>query len=397
LKKVFSLPIPHSLGWFYQSITEWLGFTPNSHEGKTMALAAYGKPDPVLFKALEKMLQLKPNGEYRYNPVYSFAGKHSKGKIFSDQLEGLLGKCRIKGEPFLAIHYDVAYATQQLIERAMLALLEKVTGMPEFSGNICLAGGVSLNCKMNGVLASHKKVSCIYVPPVASDDGTAFGAALLLAKTKGFKVRNQLEHAYWGPSFKNSRIEEELKNAGLSYFYREDIVSYAAEALKEGKIIGWFQGAMEVGARALGNRSILAHPGLPQMKDKVNLQVKNREAWRPFAASILYEAAERMVLNPMPSPFMTIAFSTTEEARKLIPEAIHIDGTTRPQFVTLANNKIYYQLIKEFERLTGIPALLNTSFNDQEEPIVCRPEQAIQTFLNTGLDVLVLGNYYVTK
>lgn len=397
LKKVFSLPIPHSLGWFYQSITEWLGFTPNSHEGKTMALAAYGKPDPVLIKALGNMLQLRPDGEYRYNPVYSFAGKHSKGKIFSDQLEGLLGKCRTKGEPFQTIHYDIAYAGQHLIEKAMMALLEKFISKPGFSGNICLAGGVTLNCKMNGVLASHKQVRSIFVPPVSSDDGTALGAALLLAKAKGFTVRNQLEHAYWGPSFENSKIEEELKKSGLAYFYREDIVTYAAEALKDGKIMGWFQGAMEVGARALGNRSILAHPGLSKMKDRVNLQVKNREAWRPFAASILYEAAERMVHHPKPSPYMTIAFSATEEAKRLIPEAIHIDGTTRPQFVTLANNRMYYQLIKEFERLTGIPALLNTSFNDQEEPIVCRPEQAIQTFLNTGLEVLVLGNYYVTK
>jgi carbamoyltransferase len=397
LKKIFSLPIPHSLGWFYQSITEWLGFTPNSHEGKTMALAAYGKPDPALFMALEKMLRLRPDGEYRYNPVYSFAGRHSKGKIFSDQLESLLGRCRLKGEPFLALHYDVAFATQQLIENAMLAMVEKLMAKPGFSGNLCLAGGVSLNCKMNGVLASHKQVNKIFVPPVSSDDGTALGAALLLAKERGYNVRSQLEHAYWGPSFDNVRIEEELKKAGLTYFYREDIVSFAAEALKEGKIIGWFQGAMEVGARALGNRSILAHPGLPKMKDRVNLRVKNREAWRPFAASILFEAAERMVHNPKPSPFMTIAFSTTEEAKKLIPEAIHIDGTTRPQFVTLANNRIFYQLIKEFERLTGIPALLNTSFNDQEEPIVCRPEQAIQTFLNTGLEVLVLGNFYVIK
>jgi carbamoyltransferase len=343
------------------------------------------------------MLKIQPDGSYRHNPVYSFAGKHTSGKIYSDQLEQALGKARAKGETLNTYHHDVAYAAQEMLEHAILGIAENVFKQSGFSGNLCLAGGVALNCKANGVLAEHPAIKNLFVPPVASDDGTALGAALLLAKNKGLNPRISLPHAYWGPAYNDSDIETELRSSGLAYKYVVDIAVYAAQSLAQGKIIGWFQGSMEVGARALGNRSILAHPAISGMKDKVNLEIKNRENWRPFAASILDHAAHRMVQHSKHSPFMTIAFHCTDEAQKLIPEALHVDGTTRPQFVIPEANPLYYHLLTEFEKLTGIAALLNTSFNGHEEPIVCTPQQAINTFKATGLDSLAIGNFWVDK
>ena len=397
ITQVETMQIPHSLGWFYQSITEWLGFTPNSHEGKTMALAAYGKYDADTMFKLQQMLSIDTDGAYSYNPRFSFAGKHTTGSVYSTKLEALLGKARAADSALLPYHYNVAYAAQSLIESAMLGLLKRVTKLPNFNGNICLAGGVALNCKMNGILAAHPAVKNVFVPPVSSDDGTALGAAMLHAKAMGINHRLSMQHAYYGPSFSDKEIEQALRQTTMPFSLEPCIEKTAASALAQGKIIGWFQGAMEAGARALGNRSILAHPAIEGMSNKVNLQVKNREAWRPFAASILCDAKDRLLLHAQHAPFMTIAFSTTAEAQQLIPEAIHTDGTTRPQLVTPEANYLYHRLISEFEKQTGIPALLNTSFNDKEEPIVCTPEQAVKTFLSTGLDALAIGNYWLQK
>lgn len=397
IQLVETLKIPHSLGWFYQSITEWLGFTPNSHEGKTMALAVYGNYDEDLQRKLTRLLQLKQSGSYTYNPIYSFAGRHTKGSIYSDELEQVLGCARNKNEDFTPYHYNVAFNAQYLLEKATSALVTKIARDKTFSGNLCLAGGVALNCKMNGVLMQAEGVKQIFVPPVSSDDGTALGAAMLYAKQKGADPRFSMQHAYYGPTYTDKEIEAVLKQCNLPYTRPENITQTTAELLAQGKIVARFNGGMEVGARALGNRSILAHPAIKGMKNRINAQIKGREDWRPFAVSALFEARNQLVEHACHSPFMTIAFKVRKQALPILSEGVHIDGTTRPQFVTATANADYYNLIAAFEKITGIPALLNTSFNTNEEPVVCSPAQAIKAFYGTGLDALALGNFLLLK
>lgn len=397
IKLVETIKIPHSLGWFYQSITEWLGFTPNSHEGKTMALAAYGSYDEGIQQKLKRLLQLKQNGGYTYNPVYSFAGRHTKGNIFSNELEQVLGSARSKGENFTPYHYNVAFNTQYLLEKAAGALVARIAADKTFSGNLCLAGGVALNCKMNGALMQLEGVSRVFVPPVSSDDGTALGAAMLYARQKGADPRFSMQHAYYGPAFTDTEIEIVLKQCKLPYTHTQNIAQATAQLLAQGKIVARFNGAMEVGARALGNRSILANPAIKGMKDRVNAEIKGRESWRPFAVSVLSDAGNQLVEHAAHSPFMTTAFKVRPQALPLIAEGVHIDGTTRPQFVTSTANSEYYSLITAFEKITGVPALLNTSFNTNEEPIVCTPAQAIKAFYATGLDAMALGSFMLLK
>lgn len=392
-----SYPIPHSLGWFYQSITEWLGFRPNSHEGKTMALAAYGRPNLNVRQQLAQMLSLGAAGAYTYRPKYSFAGQHTKGEVYSTAMERLLGTARAAHEPIEDLHRDVAFEAQQLLERAVVQIGHEIAKDPSFSGRLCVAGGVALNCKMNGVLAQVKGVREVYVSPVSSDDGAALGAALCAVARTGADPRFVLPHAYYGPSFLPQEIEQVLQQAQVTFTRPQEITTAVAQLLAEGKIVGWFQGKMEIGARALGNRSILANPLLPTLRDKVNTEVKNRETWRPFAASILAEDAALYLKNPQSAPFMAIAFDTTPHAQQQIAAALHIDGTTRPQLVTSAANPRYYALLKAFGQLTGANVLLNTSLNTREEPIVCTPAQALRAFQASGLDAIAIGDFLVLK
>jgi len=394
---VRSFAIPHSLGWFYQSITEWLGFSPNSHEGKTMALAAYGQPNAAIRQKLAKMLRLSEGGGYAYVPRFSFAGRHTQGNVFSADLVALLGQPRGAHAPINDYHREVAFGAQQLLEEAAVGLVRAVVKDPVFSGNLCLAGGVALNCKMNGVVAQVEGVKQVYVSPVSSDDGSALGAAMLCAVQQGEDPRFAMTHAYYGPSFLPHEIEQVLQQAKVGYTRPPSITAAVAQLLAEGKIVGWFQGGMEIGARALGHRSILAHPALLAMRDKVNREVKNRETWRPFAASILADDATLYLKNPQSAPFMAMAFATTPLAVTHLSAALHIDGTTRPHLVTSAANPRYYELIKAFGALTGVNALLNTSLNTNEEPIVCTPQQALKAFYGSGLDALALGDFLLQK
>jgi carbamoyltransferase len=252
---------------------------------------------------------------------------------------------------------------------------------------------------MNGKLASLPFVRDIFIQPAAHDAGTALGAALeVYVEKTGKRPAWAMEHAYWGPSYSNEEIESVLKQSeGIQYSRSENIAREAAEAIAEGKILGWFQGRMEVGPRALGNRSIIADPSRADMKDRVNKQVKNREPWRPFAPSMLYQTMDQFLVDPRPSPFMILAFDTKEEAREQIQSAIHVDNTCRPQSVRKEHNPSYWQLISEFEKLTGIAAILNTSFNLNTQPIVNTPEQAVRTLLESGLEGLAIGDYIVKK
>lgn len=401
LTKIYSAEIPNSLGWFYQAITEFLGFTPNNHEGKTMALAALGEKNDVIFEQFEKILRIDNNCKnlYRFNYKYAFGGNHSKGNVFSQQLEELLGPCRQKNEPISKRHKDIAFAAQFFLEKIVLHLIEeKIFKHPDFNGNLCLAGGVSLNCKLNGKIAAQLQIKNIYIPPFSSDNGTALGAAqFVMSKELQLFEFNPIKHAYWGPSFSNASIQKLLEKLNIAYTKEANIAKKTAELLCENKVVAWFQGRMEVGSRALGNRSILANPTNKNARDIVNLKVKNRELWRPFAASILNEEKKSFTSSLNESPFMTLAVTVKKEMAGKIPAVIHEDLTTRPQFVIKENHKIYHELIKHFGDKSGIYAVLNTSFNTCEEPIICTPEQAIKAFFATEIDCLVMGDFLVTK
>lgn len=369
-----------SWGLMYEAITEKLGFRRHSGEGKVMGLAAYGKPDPMGL------------------PFVDWTGDipaiiPEARKDFIDNLP-----LRKPEEPITDWHKNLAATLQDTLERAVIKMAEYLynrTGCV----NLTLAGGTALNCSMNGKLAALPFVKKIFIQPAAYDAGTALGAALMVQKDKtGRRTPWNMEHAYWGPQYSNEEILIALQAyAELNYHQSDNIFAETAELLKKGKIIGWFQGRSEIGPRALGNRSILANPSLPEMKDKVNNQVKHREPWRPFAPSILEENVDRYVGSQVSSPFMIIAFDTIPAKQSEITSAIHVDGTCRPQTVSKKTNPRYWNLIKEFQKLTGIPAVLNTSFNVDSQPIVNSPIEAIDTFLNCGIDVLAIGDYIVYK
>ncbi|MDD3877281.1 MAG: carbamoyltransferase N-terminal domain-containing protein, partial [Bacteroidales bacterium] len=324
LRKIKSVNIPHSLGWFYQCITEYLGFTPNSHEGKTMALAAYGEYDKKLFQSFSKIIKSDDKGNYRFDSKYAFTGKHDRGSVYSTELVKLLGPPRLKNEEFSQRHKDIAFAAQHILENITVNIVKGISSLPDFNGNLCLAGGVTLNCKMNGKIAELDTVKNIYIPPFANDTGSALGAAQILSVATGISCNYKLTHAYWGPQYSNSYIKEKLEKFGIKFSEEENMPFKIASLLSDGKIVGWFQGRTEIGSRALGSRSILANPMLPDIKDYVNRKVKGRENWRPFAASILYEKRFDFVDSQHDSPFMTLAFTVKDEIVQKVPSATHI-------------------------------------------------------------------------
>jgi carbamoyltransferase len=369
-----------SWGLMYEQITDKLGFRRHSGEGKVMGLAAYGTPDR------NGLPFVNWDGDI---PVIDGPQR----KAFVKSL-----KPRKQEDPITSEHKNLAATLQYTLEQAVQRMTEwlyKQTGLRR----LCLAGGTALNCSMNGKLALLPWVDEIFIQPAAYDAGTALGATLSVYVEKtGQRPDWRMEHAYWGPEFSNEQIEETLQAfQDLHYYRSNDIFSETARLLAEGKIIGWFQGRSEVGPRALGNRSIIADPSRPEMKDRVNNQVKHREPWRPFAPSVLEEAVGRYVTKPIASPYMILAFDTKTESREEIVSASHVDGTIRPQTVSRATNPRYWQLIKRFEELTGIPVVLNTSFNVDSQPIVNAPQEAVDTFLNCGIDVLAIGDFLVWK
>jgi carbamoyltransferase len=254
-----------------------------------------------------------------------------------------------------------------------------------------------MNCVMNGKLADEAFAGDVFVQPAAADNGASLGAALLLAKQYGSRVTHKMEHAYWGPAFDDGQIEQALKEAKIDYRRSGDVSEEVAAGIERGAIVGWFQGRMEVGARALGGRSILANPLLPEMKDRLNLEVKHREDWRPFCPSMTQEAYDRIIGSRHDSPFMILAFPVVEMYRESLPSVVHVDGTARPQVVKEEHSPAFFRLLKAFERRTGHAVLVNTSFNVQGEPIVCTPRDAIRCFGATGIDLLAIGNFIAEK
>jgi len=323
-------------------------------------------------------------------------GSPSIGTLYSEALPQLLGPARKKGEPLDQRLYDVAASMQIHLEEVILQLashLAKVTG----ETRLCLAGGVALNSVVNGRIRLETPFRELFIQPAAADDGTAIGAAFyiqhqLLRRPRSFVM----QHANWGPSFSNQEIEAAAKRAGLKAQKLEEPETAAARAISDGKVIGWFQGRMEFGPRALGNRSILADPRRADMKQILNERVKHRETFRPFAPSLLQEQAGKYFDQDYPSPFMLLVYKARPEQEKNIAGALHVDQTGRLQTVTPDQNERYHRLLTKLNELTGHGMVVNTSFNDSE-PIVCTPDDAIHCFLNTKMDALFLGDYEVSR
>lgn len=397
LQKLKEINIPHSLGWFYAAATKFCGFSPNDGEGKTMGLAPYGKPNKSISANIRKVISIENNG-YKINPEYLFYGDRTFTNEFTDHFVSLFGLPRDKDRSVFEENYaDFAYEAQLALEDTVSNLVRETISKTNVR-NVCLAGGVALNCKMNGVIASLPEVENIYVQPVSSDVGTTFGSSLaLIAEQKDMKYEFSMEHIYLGPEFTNDEIEDALKKRVLGYEYYAEVEKEAAQLIAEGKVIGWFQGRMEAGPRALGNRSILGDPRNPEMKDIINNKVKFREPWRPFCPSILEEYQNEYIENSFNSPYMIIAFKVKADMVGKIPAVVHIDNTARIQSVSKRTNLRYWNLIEEFRKTTEVPVVLNTSFNIKGEPIVCTPDEAIETFNKTEMDVLVMGNFIIKK
>jgi carbamoyltransferase len=371
-----------SWGYLYERYTERLGFRAHNDEGKVMGLAAYGDARGELFP----FLHVNSGDGF---PYYDYEGLY-------EHLHEIVQRSRDE-YPVNDYHEHVAARLQYSLEQAVAGIAERLyerTGLRD----LCLAGGTALNCSCNGKLLGLPFVDRVFIQPAASDSGTALGAAVYVhVQRTGERPRTEFDHAYWGPEYSNEEIEAALRLAKVPYRRPRDVAKEAAQLLAEGKIVGWFQGRMEVGPRALGGRSILAHPGDEAMKDAVNNNVKFREPWRPFAPSILAEYMEDYFGTDHPSPFMILAFEALEEAKRAIPAALHVDGTGRPQTVDRHSSPRYWELINEFRKLTGIPVVLNTSFNIESQPIVCTPKDALSTFFMCGLDALAIGDFILEK
>lgn len=402
---------PHSLGFLYTALTQYLGFWKYGDEYKVMGLSAFGKPDVYLSK-VENLLRLKKGGKFELNLKYFIhhkkhinlswsGGAPSVGQMFSRELENLLGPARRENEPLNERFGNIAAALQFVYEQGFFHILNEVYEKTQ-NNNIVLAGGTIQNSLANGKIFDKTPFKKIYIPPAAYDAGNAVGAAYYLWNEILGKPRTfVMDSASWGPEYSDENIKSQIskiKNDGLRIEYSEEgqLLKKTAALLAQGKIVGWFQGRTEWGPRALGNRSILANPCLSEMKETLNVKIKKREPFRPFAPSILEEAVSEYFEESYPVPFMEKVYSIKPEKREVIPAVTHVDGTGRLQTVNYRNNSLYYKLIKEFGRLTGVPILLNTSFNENE-PIVNRPEEAIDCFLRTKMDVLVLGHYMAVR
>jgi len=399
---------PHSLGIFYTALTQWLGFPHYGDEGKVMGLAPYGDPARLLPRMRELVattddglfaLDLDYFTHHRDGVAMTWrSGSPEIGRIYSRRLEELLGPAREGGSELTELHHDVAAALQARLEEVMLHLVGSFAARSR-ARNLCLAGGVALNAVANGRIRPETAFEELYVQPAAGDSGTAVGAAFhvwnqQLRGTRGFVMN----HASFGPAYDEQAIGTALADAGLEGARLEDESLYpaVAEALAAGEVVGWFQGRMEFGPRALGNRSILADPRRAEMKDILNSRIKHRESFRPFAPSIRAEATGEWFDQSYASPFMVLVYNLLPGKRELVPAITHIDGTGRLQTVEQDANPRFHRLLGAFEQLTGVPILLNTSFNENE-PIVMSPQEAIETFAKTRMDLLVLGNYLVRR
>ncbi len=404
---------PHSLGMYYTALTQYIGFWKFGDEYKVMGLAAYGQPEfleefrrivwsdgPLSFRlGLEYFTHQNQGAEMTWRDAMSTP---VLGRLFSNYLEQRLGPARKAGEPLTERHYNLAASMQAALEEVLIAYWN---GLAKQSGQkaLCLAGGVAFNCVANGRIFDTTPFEKVWVQPAAGDAGLSVGAAFVVHhQILGRPREFVMEHAYWGPQFSPAEIRAVVDRVGsadeveIAQLDETELVRATARHIADGKIVGWFQGAAEWGPRALGNRSILADPRRPEMKDILNERIKHRESFRTFAPSIAEEATGEFFEKTHPSPFMTFAYPVRPEKRGVIPAPTHVDGTARLQTVSRTSNPLYWKLLNAVGDLTGVPVVLNTSFNDNE-PIVCRPEEALECFRRTRMDVLVLGNFILER
>jgi carbamoyltransferase len=404
---------PHSLGMLYTAVTQYLGFMGYGDEFKIMGLAPYGEPEFV--SELRKLVKLKSGGAFElaldyfrhWNEGVNMEwsdGYPTLGRVYSPKLEKLLGPARQKDEPLTKRHENLARSLQAVYEECAFHVLN---GLWERTKNprLCMAGGCAMNSVANGKVRANTPFTDLYIQPASGDNGTALGAAYyvwnqVLQRPRGFVM----EHGYWGTAYPGAdvgHIVDARDDADWTYdqttFDDEgEVCRRTAELIADGNVVGWFQGRMEWGARALGNRSILADPRRADMRDLINTKIKFREKFRPFAPSILEEALDEYFVGAAPDPFMQQVYAVQPSKRQVLPAITHADGSGRLQTVSERTNPRYYRLISEFAKISGVPVVLNTSFNENE-PIVDTPEQALDCFLRTRMDVIVVGNTLIRR
>jgi carbamoyltransferase len=372
--------MPHSLGLLYEDVTDYLGFLRSSDEYKVMALASYGKPRYA--SEFREMVRLGDGGQYTIEPP---------------RLEERFGPARPRGGPLEARHFDIAHSLQLVLEETVVELSRWLHDESRCDA-LCMAGGVALNCVMNARVRDRGPFRRVWVQPAAGDAGTSLGAAVWVDTRERGDGRRlyTMDHAYLGPSFADQEIEEFLKWSKLPYRRLDDIPGQTAAILARDEVIGWFQGRMEFGPRALGARSILASPVRPEMQARLN-EIKDREDFRPVAPVVLEEEASEWFVGAGVSPFMLFVHDVRPDKADRIPAVRHTDGTARIQTVNRAQHPLYHQLLKAFATLTGVPVLINTSFNTRGEPIVCTPRDAVECFWTSPLDALVIGSFLLEK
>jgi len=386
---------PHSLGLLYAAVTTYLGFRANRDEGKVMGLAAYGKSEYL--DKFRQIIRTRPDGSFFIDE--SYFGFNRGTRMFSGRFVRMFGRPRREREPLEQRHYDMAASLQAFTEQVLVSAardLHKSAG----SDNLCMAGGVFLNCVANEKIKEETPFKDVFIQPAAGDSGGAMGAAIFAYNSVMKNPRRYvMENAYLGPGFTAPEIERALSGRGIAFrrLGRDEAAAYAAEKIAGGKIVGWFQGRMEFGPRALGNRSILADARDPNIKQKLNSRVKKRESFRPYAPSVLEEKAGDYFEMDGLSPFMLLAPRVKAGKAGVIPGVTHEDGTARVQTVSRKENPLFWSVIMEFDRLTGVPLVVNTSFNLRGEPIVRSPEEAADCYMKSGMDCLVIGNCVAEK
>lgn len=394
IKLLKEIRFPHSLGLLYSTVTAYLGFSVNNSEYKVMGLSAYGQP--IYYDKFKKIIEIKDDGSYALD--MSYFNYHFKLSMASRKFLKEFGPARKKHEPMEQRHKDISASLQKVTEEALFKMLNHLYKETKCR-NLCMAGGVALNSVANGKIKRNTPFRNIWIQPASSDAGGSMGVAFYIYNTILENKRNYvLNTAYLGPSFSQDYIKKFLVSGGIKYRELENVPKEMAKLIYNNSVVGLFQGRMEWGPRALGNRSILSNPCNPKMKEILNLKVKHREEFRPFAPVILKEYVHKFFnIDKDEENFMLFVYPIKENKRKLIPAVTHVDGTGRLQTISRKQNPLYYDIIKEFKKISGVPLIINTSFNIRGEPIVCTPEEAYKCMTGTGIDYLVMENFLVSR
>lgn len=397
IKKIRSVDTPYSLGAFYQAVGRYLGFEYIEGPGKLMGLSSYGNKNSEEYEQMKKIVQLLPDGRFKFDMSY-LSYHYTRKKGLTDKFEKIFGPPHARRGDWSQHQLNIAAAVQHIAEDVMLHMaegLKKATG----SENLCIAGGVGLNSVSNGLLVKSGLFKNIFIQPAAGDSGTTMGSALYLNHCMLNNKREYvLDTAFLGPGYSDKDYDQEIKKHNLPFVKtQKKYAEFAAKKLAEGKILGWFQGRMEFGPRALGNRSIIASPLISNIKDTLNARVKFREGFRPFAAIVLQEDCGKYFDCDYPNPYMLMVYNVRNEFLGKLPGITHVDNSVRIQTVNETENPQMRELLLAFKKETGYSVLINTSFNIKGEPIVCSPHEAVDSFVRADMDYLVIGNYIVAK